>query len=122
LPKKSVVFYCDEKSRAPFLDWFDELPQKAQDKCLVRIERLEELGHELKRPEADYLRDNIYELRFKHQMVNYRVLYFFHGRELVILSHGFAKHRSGVPDKEIITAIDRMNKFRTAPLKHTFME
>ncbi len=64
---------------SPFLDWFDGLPPKAQDKCRVRIERLRELGHELRRPEADYLRDGIYELRVKHQGVNYRLLYFFHG-------------------------------------------
>ena len=27
---------------------------------------LEELGHELRRPEADFLKDGIYELRAKH--------------------------------------------------------
>lgn len=54
-----VVMYCEEDGSVPFLDWFDDLPEKAQDKCRVRLERLAALGHELRRPEADYLRDNI---------------------------------------------------------------
>lgn len=47
----------------PVLDWLDALPDKVKAKCLVRIERLKEQRHELRRPEADYLRDGIYELR-----------------------------------------------------------
>ena len=54
----------------PVLEWFDGLPAKAQDKCRVRIQRLSELGHELCRPEADLLRDGIYELRVGLQHVN----------------------------------------------------
>lgn len=122
MPKVSVVFYCDKKGKAPFLEWFDKLPEKAKDKCLVRLERLGELGHELKRPEADYLKDDIYELRFKHQSVNYRALYYFHGRQLVVLSHGFTKQRAKVPEKEISTAVERMKIFETSPLQHTFKE
>ena len=122
MPKVSVVFYCDEKGNAPFLEWFEGLPEKVQDKCLIRIERLKELGYELKRPEADYLKDDIHELRFKHQSVNYRVLYYFHGKQLVVLSHGFTKQRSSVPDKEIIIALERMKRFKALPSRHTFKE
>jgi len=122
LPNTAIVFYRDEKGKAPFLEWFEKLPDKAQDKCLVRLERLEELGYELKRPEADYLRDDVYELRFKHQAVNYRVLYFFHGRQLVVLSHGFTKQCADVPDKEITAAMDRLRKFKLSPLRHTYKE
>jgi hypothetical protein len=63
MPKISVVFYQEDTNAVPVLDWLDRLPAKAQDKCRVRIERLRDLGHELRRPEADYLRDGIYELR-----------------------------------------------------------
>ena len=51
------------------------------DKVVVRLDRLRELGHELRRPEADFLRDGIYELRTASRGVNYRVLYFFHSWE-----------------------------------------
>lgn len=54
--------------------------KKALDKCRVRIERLRDLGHELRRPEADLLRDGIYELRVRLGTLNYRMLYFFHGQ------------------------------------------
>jgi hypothetical protein len=35
----------------------------------------------LRRPHADYLEDGIYELRWRNGTVQYRILYFFHGRE-----------------------------------------
>lgn len=42
------------------MEWFDKLPAKVLDKCYLRLERLRELGHQLRRPEADFLRDGIY--------------------------------------------------------------
>lgn len=81
------------------LDWMESLPKRALDKCLVRIERLRDLGHELRRPEADLLRDGIYELRVRLGTVNYRMLYFFHGRMAAVLAHGLIKKmkcRSGI--------------------------
>ena len=70
----------------PVLEWFDGLPARAQDKCRIRIQRLGELGHELGRPEADIFREGIYELRVGLQHVNYRILYFFHGRVAAVLA------------------------------------
>jgi phage-related protein len=58
------------------------------------------MGHELRRPEADYLRDDIYELRASHQGVHCRMLYFFHGTAAIIVSHGLIKERE-VPPREI---------------------
>lgn len=55
MPKTHVVFYQEDDGRAPVLEWLDTLSPKAQDKCRIKIERLQELGHELRRPEADYL-------------------------------------------------------------------
>jgi hypothetical protein len=45
-----VVFYQEAAEAVPVLDWLNRLPAKAQDKCRVRIERLRDLGHELRRP------------------------------------------------------------------------
>ena len=78
MPLTTVVFFCEGNGVCPLLVWLDGLVAKVQDKCIVKIERLTELGHELRRPEADFLRDGIYELRISHQSVNYRMLYFFH--------------------------------------------
>lgn len=121
MPSTTLVFFMDEDGSVPFLEWFDGLHARAQDKCRVRLERLAQLGHELRRPEADFLRDGIYELRVGFQGINYRMLYFFYGREAVVISHGLAKERI-VPPKEIDRAIRRKMKFAANPDKHTYQE
>jgi phage-related protein len=121
MPGISVVFYQEDASTVPVLDWLARLPAKAQDKCRVRIERLRDLGHELRRPEADYLRDGIYELRVGLGGMNYRMLYFFHGRAAAVLAHGLVKERK-VPPREIEEAIRRKLKFELAPERHTYKE
>lgn len=49
MPKTTVILYCEEDGSCPFLEWLGALPVKAKDKCLVRLERLGELGHDLRR-------------------------------------------------------------------------
>ena len=85
------------------------------------MERLREMGHELRRPEADYLRDGIYELRVTLRGVNHRILYFFHGNIAAVVSHGLVKERV-VPPREIDHAIERMRQFETNPKKHKMEE
>jgi phage-related protein len=121
MPRIPVVFYQEDAQTVPVLDWLDGLSAKAQDKCRVRIERLRDLGHELRRPEADYLRDGIYELRVGLQRVNYRMLYFFHGGVAAVLAHGLVKERE-VPPREIEEAIRRRRKFESNPEQHTYKE
>jgi phage-related protein len=94
MPQTDVILYKDEDGAVPVLDWLKALQKsnrRAFAKCVARIRRLAELGHELRRPEADLLRDGIYELRAKYSHVQYRVLYFFHGRTLAVLAHAVTK-------------------------------
>jgi phage-related protein len=121
LPDTKVFLYREDDGKVPILEWLDSLPSKAVAKCRVRIERLAQLGHELRRPEADFLRDGIYELRVGLAGRNYRMLYFFHGRAVAILSHGLVKERV-VPPKEIDHALECMKKFEADPKKHTHEE
>jgi hypothetical protein len=121
MPKTKVVFFKEEDGSVPILEWFDSLQEKALDKCTVKVERLAELGHELRRPEADYLRDGIYELRVGLQHVNYRMLYFYHGRTAAVVSHGIVKE-TAVPSKELEKAIERKRKFEKNPKAHTHEE
>ena len=120
-PGIKVVLYREEDGSCPFLTWFDELAAKVRDKCYVRLERLEELGHELRRPEGDFLRDGIYELRVSFRGIHHRVLYFFHGGVAAMVSHGLVKERM-VPSKEIDHAIERKRRFETNPSRHTYRE
>lgn len=80
VPRTSVSLYREDDGSCRFLDWFRDLPVKAQNKCRIRLERLRELGHGLRRPEADFLRDGIYELRVAERRVQYRILYFLTGQ------------------------------------------
>ncbi len=85
-----------------------------QDKCIVRIERLAELGHQLRRPEADFLRDGVSALRTSFQTVNYRMLYFFY-QQTAVISHGLTKEKQ-VPDREIELAILHRKLFERTQL------
>lgn len=77
------------------------------------------MGHELRRPAADILRDGIYELRAKQGHVQYRLLYFFHGRNVAILAHGLTKEDK-VPDADIERAVKRRRLFESHPEEHTY--
>ena len=116
-----MVIYREEDGAAPFVNWFRDLPVHARDKVLVRLERLRELGHELRRPEADFLRDGIYELRATTRGTHYRVLYFFHKQVAAVVAHGVVK-KSTVPDRDIQLAIRRKVLFEGDPSKHTLEE
>ena len=121
MPKTKVIFFKDDDGSVPVLDWLEQLPLKAVAKCLVRIERLGELGHELRRPEADLLRDKIYELRIVLQGINSRILYFYHRDVAAVLAHGIIKE-SAVPPREIERTMERKRRFETNPKKHTHEE
>jgi phage-related protein len=121
MPRIQVVFYQDEDGSVPILEWFELIPQKALDKCRVKLERLRDLGHELRRPEADYLRDGIYELRVRVGSVNYRMLYFFHENIAAVVSHGLTKDKQ-VPPRDIDRAVVAKQRFVKDPRRHTHQE
>jgi len=120
MPKTVVVFFCEADGSVPSLNWLDGLHEKVQNKFIVRITRLVDCGHELRRPEADFLRDGIYELRVRHMHVNYRLLYFFSSQR-AILSHGITKEDK-VPDAQINLAMDHLRKYERNPQKYTYVE
>jgi phage-related protein len=120
LAQTEVFFFREPKDESvPLLEWLDQLPAKVKAKCTERIDRLGELGHELRRPEADFLRDGIYELRASYQGVHYRMLYFFAGKAVVVLSHGLTKERE-VPPREIDQAVERKQMVEADFEKFTF--
>jgi phage-related protein len=124
MPQTTVVFYQDEDRRGPGLEWLRVLhrrDRRAYAKCIARIQRLAEMGHELRRPEADYLRDEIYELRARRGRVQYRMLYFFHGQHLAVLAHALTKEGQ-VPAADIERAIRRKEAFAQDPDGHSYEE
>ena len=105
-----------------YLDWLDGLPNKARVACIARIELLKEHGHRLRRPHTENLGAGIWELRVKVEGVNYRMLYFFHGKQATVLSHGLVKQQAVVPPAEITLALTRKKVFEADPKRHTHEE
>lgn len=122
MARSSVVFWQDEDGSAPVVAWLERLRRrdpKAYANCAAAINRLAAMRHELRRPTADYLRDKIYELRARRGRVNYRILYFFHGRKAAVLAHALTKEDT-VPDRDIERAIRRKAEFERDPTRHTY--
>jgi phage-related protein len=122
MPRTHVAFYQEADGEPPVVNWLRELlrtNERAWSNCRARIELLAQSGHELRRPAADYLRDGIYELRAKQGHVQYRLLYFFHGRQVAILAHSLTKEDK-IPDVDIERAIKRKKLFEANPKEHTY--
>lgn len=120
MPLTELRYYRELDGRVPVEMWLTDIRRqntKAFRKCIAKIARLRMLGHELRRPEADVLRDGIHELRVRDGRVNYRILYFFHGRNIAILGHAITK-TDVVPPIEIERAFQRKRAVETNPKKH----
>lgn len=124
MPATRVIFYCEADGESPVVEWLLRLRKenaKAWANCRAQIERLAVFGHELRRPAADFLRDGIYELRAKSGHVQYRMLYFFHGRNVAVLAHALTKEEK-VPPLDIERALRRKALFEAKPVEHTYEE
>jgi len=123
MPQVKVVFYRDEKG-APVVEWLVRLRESdslAYAKCAARIRQLAALGHELRRPTADYLKSGIYELRARKGRVNYRILYFFYGQKVTVLANAATKENK-ISREDLRRAIERKKLFETDPELHSFQE
>lgn len=120
MPQTEVLFFQEADGRAPVREWLDELRHRdslAYDRCLARISRLAEMGYELRRPVANFLRDGIHELRARTSHVNYRILYCFYGRDRAVLLHALTKE-DAVPEADIRRALDRKASLEANPSRH----
>lgn len=123
MSRSTVYWFQEDENSCPLKEWIDNIkPKKAQAKVIARILLLEELGHELRRPHADYLEDGIYELRERYKTNQYRILFFFAGKDIVILTHGLVKNTDEVPPTEIQRAKKFRQLYLSMPEKHTYEE
>lgn len=122
--KTTIIFYKGKakKAKVPVKDWIKSLPVKAQIKCVERIELLSEMGHGLRRPYADILKDGIYELRIVNSGNQYRILYFFDGVDVVVLSNSLTKKTNKMPNKDIELAKKRKLEYEANKEAHTYKE
>lgn len=115
-----IYFFRDSRGKCPVLDSLNAMQTQAQAKASVRIEQLAKLGNNLQRPCCDYLRDGVYELRWRYIKVQYRLLYFFSGKGVIVLSHVIIKEKE-VPDNEINKCITNRDLFEKNPEQHTYV-
>jgi phage-related protein len=114
-----VIFYETESGKIPAEEYLIEISDYKPDsvglskktfslrkklavKIRAAIARLVEEGPTLKLPHAKKLSGtkDLWELRFEHQRRIYRILYFFHRREIVLV-HAFMKKTMELPKQEI---------------------
>lgn len=124
MPPVEVVYYQDDDETVPMKEWIEALRSqpKHRAKCIEWIGLLRDYGYDLRRPTADYLRDGIYELRVKFQKIRYRMLYFFHGKERAVITHGITKQTDRVPPQEIERAVEMKKRYEEDPDSHSHWE
>jgi hypothetical protein len=121
MPDTEIILFRESEGAVPILFWLKNLkPTKAADKCTAVIKELAESGYELRRPYTDTLRDGIRELRTRLGTVNYRILYFFHDRNVAVLTHGLTKEGT-VPDSDINKAIVMKKVYQQNPAVHSYI-
>ncbi|MBM4329216.1 MAG: hypothetical protein FJ118_18875 [Deltaproteobacteria bacterium] len=69
MPEVQVVFYMEDDGSVPMCEWLDKQSDVGRDRCIDRLKRLRNQGHDLRRPIAAPLRDGIYELRAREKKV-----------------------------------------------------
>jgi hypothetical protein len=101
-----VEYYRTDRGDCPIEEFLESLIEKHRAKIEKFIEMLEEYGPDLPRPYADVLDGPVRELRIKFGNLQYRILYAFRGK-IVLLTHGFVKKTWAVNQREI----DRAKKY-----------
>ena len=109
-PEYEIIFYTRSSGQCPMDEFLDELPVKVRAKLMKWMEILEVEGPNLPRPFADSVRGKIRELRLQFGGNQYRCLYFFHGKQIV-MTHGFLKKTDHVPEGEIRYAENAMREY-----------
>ncbi len=105
-----VLFYKAQSGSCPAREFLGSLPLKVRAKVSSWIKKLKEYGPDLPRPYADIVRDKIRELRVIFASTQYRLLYFFYGK-YIIITHGFIKKTDRVPENELRKAQNMMRDF-----------
>lgn len=109
---KTVNFYRTESGSCPVEDFLDSLSGKQAQKVIWVLRLIEELevvpGQYLKKLVNT---DDIWEVRVQFGGNIFRLLGFFEGTRLLIVTNGFAKKSQKTPRQEIELATRRKNEY-----------
>jgi phage-related protein len=102
---RTVIFYRTAEGRCPVEEFLDSLDNGAARKATWVLGLLEELPMV---PPRFFKKlagsDNIWECRASFRSNAYRILCFFAGNSIVVLTHGFMKKSQKTPREEILRA------------------
>ena len=109
---REVRFYATESGHSPIGEFLDSLTGKQAQKVVWVLQLVEDLES----VPRQYLKkmvgtDDIWEVRVQVGNNIFRLLGFFDGNQLMILTNGFAKKTQKTPRKEIALAEQRKNDY-----------
>ena len=100
-PVYTVVFYRTARGDSPIDRFLDDLDRRVRAKVEKWLVLLEQEGPRLPRPHADVVEGPIRELRVGFGRLEVRLLYFFHGKEMIVVATGFLKKTRTIPVEEL---------------------
>jgi len=104
--KWQILFYEDHRGKCPVLDFINDLSAKDRAKINNDLRLLEEFGPNLGMPHARRIEGKLWELRPGDN----RLFYFLYIDGKFVILHGFRKQSMKTHEKEIATALRRMNE------------
>ena len=109
---RTINFYRQPNDKSPIEEFLDSLTGKQAQKVLWVLQLIEEL----ETVPRQYFKklvdgDGIWEVRVQFGNDIFRLLGFFDGGSLLILTNGFAKKTQKTPPQEIALAIRRKNDY-----------
>ncbi|MEX2633683.1 MAG: type II toxin-antitoxin system RelE/ParE family toxin [Balneolales bacterium] len=107
-----ITFYKTESGNCPVDDFLVNLTDKQSRKIAWVLRTVRELEH----VPAQYFKklkssDDIWEIRVNMGNNTFRLLGFYDGPELIVLTSGFAKKANKVPKHELETAQQRKRDY-----------
>ncbi len=107
-PVRRTQFYTTASGRCPVREHLDTLPEKTVRKIAWVLRAV----RDLERVPANYLKklvntDDIWEVRVDVGRNTFRLLGFFNGQELIVLTNSFQKKSQKTPQGEIRLAAER---------------
>ena len=110
-PVRTIEFYKQASGSCPAEDFLDSLSPKQIQKITWVMRLVRELPH----PSPQYFKKlvgtDLWEIRAEFGGDAFRLLCFFDGENLIIITGGFAKKTNKTPKQEIETAERRMKDY-----------
>ena len=111
---QNVYYYVDARGNKPIIEFIESLNFNDQTKVLGYIQELRRQGNNLRRPMADYLGNDIYELRPKDN----RIFYFFYVKNNVVLIHAIKKKTKKIPPGDLALCMRRKQEIEGGYGRH----